>query len=173
MCVILHPLPLQEHVFQPYENLLPYEDFSIRLTNADLPRLREILRSVTEDEVGAWPAAAAVIRGAGAALKACRRSRPALPATCLPPVCAAASSKRCGLYQWRRLTAHHPSDPSPTEPTTRVLLPPLVPQYRRMMQALLAVRPAFSWVPWQGGRAFDYTIAALRRRYLHLKAAYF
>ncbi|PSC72509.1 exostosin-like glycosyltransferase isoform B [Micractinium conductrix] len=44
------PVIVQEHVFQPYENLLPYEDFSIRLTNADLPRLREILRSVTEDE---------------------------------------------------------------------------------------------------------------------------
>lgn len=40
----------QEHVFHPFEEVLPYETFSIRLNNADLPRLREILRSVTDDQ---------------------------------------------------------------------------------------------------------------------------
>ena len=38
------PLLPQDHVAQPYEDLLPYEDFSLRLNNGDLPRLREILR---------------------------------------------------------------------------------------------------------------------------------
>lgn len=35
---------------QYFEDILPYEDFSIRLNNADLPQLREILRSVTDEE---------------------------------------------------------------------------------------------------------------------------
>ncbi|KAL4451657.1 hypothetical protein ABPG75_007319 [Micractinium tetrahymenae] len=39
-----------EHVFQPFEDVLAYETFSIRLTNSDLPRLREILRSVTSEQ---------------------------------------------------------------------------------------------------------------------------
>lgn len=37
-------------MIQHYEDVLPYEDFSIRLTNADLPRLRELLRSVTDEQ---------------------------------------------------------------------------------------------------------------------------
>ncbi|KAL4856557.1 putative glycosyltransferase [Chlorella vulgaris] len=41
------PVIIQEHVFQPYEDLLPYETFSLRLSNADLPKLREILRGVS------------------------------------------------------------------------------------------------------------------------------
>lgn len=35
---------------QPYEELVPYELFSLRLSNDDLPRLREILRSVTDEQ---------------------------------------------------------------------------------------------------------------------------
>ena len=38
----------QEHNYQPYEELLPYELFSLRLSNADLPHLREILRGVSD-----------------------------------------------------------------------------------------------------------------------------
>lgn len=37
-------------MFQPYEDVLPYEEFSIRLNNNDLPRLRELLRSVTDEQ---------------------------------------------------------------------------------------------------------------------------
>jgi len=37
-------------VFHPYEDILPYETFSIRLNNDDLPFLREILRNVTDDQ---------------------------------------------------------------------------------------------------------------------------
>jgi hypothetical protein len=35
---------------QPYEDVLPYQDFSIRLTKADIPNIGNILRNVTEDE---------------------------------------------------------------------------------------------------------------------------
>ncbi|KAL4427764.1 hypothetical protein ABPG75_001853 [Micractinium tetrahymenae] len=44
------PVIVQEHVLQFYEDVLPYELFSIRLNNADLPQLREILRSVTDEQ---------------------------------------------------------------------------------------------------------------------------
>ncbi|KAL4427766.1 hypothetical protein ABPG75_001855 [Micractinium tetrahymenae] len=44
------PVIVQEHVVQAFEDVLPYELFSIRLNNADLPRLREILRSVTDEQ---------------------------------------------------------------------------------------------------------------------------
>ena len=86
---------VQDHVYQPYEELLPYEDFSIRLNNQDLPHLREILRGVTDE------------------------------------------------------------------------------QYRRLLDNLLRYQDAFMWDPAWGGRAFDYTIATLRRRYMALKAVFF
>lgn len=85
----------QEHTFQPYEDLLPYEAFSIRLTNSDLPRIREILRGVTEE------------------------------------------------------------------------------QYAGMLRELIRYRDAFHWYADEGGRAFDWTIASLRRRWQNLKALYY
>ncbi len=92
------PLPLlalQEHVYQPYEEVLPYETFSLRLSNAQLPQLPQLLRSVTQEE------------------------------------------------------------------------------YRRLLEGVLRYRDAFVWDRDLGGRAFDYTIATLRRRYLNLKSLYF
>lgn len=58
------PVVIQEQVFQPFEELLPYEQFSLRLTNAEVRRLPEILRSVTPEQLAAlqrglarhWPA---------------------------------------------------------------------------------------------------------------------
>jgi hypothetical protein len=58
------PVIIQEHVYQPYEEILPYEEFSIRLNNEDLPRLPSILRSITPEQLAAlqagvakyWPA---------------------------------------------------------------------------------------------------------------------
>lgn len=44
------PPSLQDHVKQYFEDVLPFEDFSLRLNNEDLPYLREILRAVTEEE---------------------------------------------------------------------------------------------------------------------------
>ncbi|KAL4449410.1 hypothetical protein ABPG77_007054 [Micractinium sp. CCAP 211/92] len=44
------PVIVQDHIMQYFEDILPYEDFSMRLNNADLPQLREILRSVTDEE---------------------------------------------------------------------------------------------------------------------------
>lgn len=41
---------MQEETFQGFEELLPYELFSIRLSNAELPQLREILRSITPEQ---------------------------------------------------------------------------------------------------------------------------
>ncbi len=37
-------------MFQPYEDLLPYDDFSIRLPAADVPRIREVLAAVSDKE---------------------------------------------------------------------------------------------------------------------------
>ena len=31
---------LQEHVYQPFEEVLPYELFSVRLSNSDLPQVQ-------------------------------------------------------------------------------------------------------------------------------------
>ena len=91
---LLAHLPVQERVFQPLEGVLPYEEFSLRLTNADLPRLPAILRGVSEA------------------------------------------------------------------------------RYRRLVEGVVRYRTAFLW-DRTGGRAFEYTVAALRRRYLNLKAKYF
>lgn len=89
------PVIVQEHTFQPYEDLLPYPAFSIRLTNADLPLIREILRNVTDQ------------------------------------------------------------------------------QYRGMLLELIKYRDAFHWYGEEGGRAFDWTVASLRRRWQNLKALYY
>lgn len=43
-------------------------------------------------------------------------------------------------------------------------------QYWRMMEHLIKFRPAFNWFPESGGRAFDFTIASLRRRHQNMKA---
>ncbi|KAL4427660.1 hypothetical protein ABPG75_001749 [Micractinium tetrahymenae] len=89
------PVIVQEQVFQAYEDLLPYEAFSVRLTNQDLPMLREILRNISDA------------------------------------------------------------------------------QYRGMMQQLVTYRSAFNWWTESGGRAFDWTIASLHRRYQNMKALYY
>ncbi|KAL4444666.1 hypothetical protein ABPG77_002483 [Micractinium sp. CCAP 211/92] len=88
------PVIVQEHVVQYYEDVLPYETFSIRLNNEDLPNLRELLRSVTDE------------------------------------------------------------------------------QYRRLLKGVLEHRLAFSWNIAKGGKAFDYTLLSLRRKYLNLKSLY-
>lgn len=41
------------------------------------------------------------------------------------------------------------------------------------MAALLQHYQAFNWEAHLGGRAFDYTVATLRRRYLNLKALFY
>ena len=45
------PLIIQEHVFQPLEDVLPYEEFSVRLNNNDIPKIPEILRAITPDQL--------------------------------------------------------------------------------------------------------------------------
>ncbi len=58
------PVIIQEHVYQPYEEILPYEEFSIRLNNDDIPMLPSILRSISPQQLAAlqagvekyWPA---------------------------------------------------------------------------------------------------------------------
>lgn len=44
------PLIIQDGVHQPYEDLLPYADFSLRLARTDIPRLLDILRAVPQEE---------------------------------------------------------------------------------------------------------------------------
>jgi len=89
------PVIIQEHVYQPYEEVLPYEEFSIRLDNEDIPRLPSILRSISPQQLAALQVGVA--------------------------------------KYW----------------------------------------PAMIWEAEFGGKAFDYAILALRRRYLHLKSKYY
>jgi hypothetical protein len=87
------PVVVQEHVFQPYEDMLPFESFSLRLTNADLPLLREILRGISDKH------------------------------------------------------------------------------YKQLLAGVFRYRHAFHWEAEHGGQAFDYTIASLQRRHLHLQGS--
>ena len=44
---------MQDHVHQYFEDIMPYEQFSIRLSNADIPNLPAILRSVSDAQYAA------------------------------------------------------------------------------------------------------------------------
>ncbi len=33
------PVVIQDHVYQPYESVLPYQEFSIRLAKSDIPKV--------------------------------------------------------------------------------------------------------------------------------------
>ncbi|KAL4854627.1 glycosyltransferase like protein [Chlorella vulgaris] len=46
-------------------------------------------------------------------------------------------------------------------------------QYRMLVQGLLRYRDAFLWDVSGGGKAFEYTIASLRRRHLNFKSLYY
>lgn len=46
-------------------------------------------------------------------------------------------------------------------------------QYRLLLENVLRYFKAFSWAADQGGRAFDYTIASLRRKHMNMKAMYY
>jgi len=58
------PVVIQEHVYQPFEDVLPYEEFSLRLNNADIHRLPDLLRAIGPERLAAlqrglqkyWPA---------------------------------------------------------------------------------------------------------------------
>ncbi|KAG2486339.1 hypothetical protein HYH03_015043 [Edaphochlamys debaryana] len=43
------PLVIQDMVYQPFEDTMPYEEFAVRLPLRDVPRLVEILRSYSDD----------------------------------------------------------------------------------------------------------------------------
>ncbi|KAG2491281.1 hypothetical protein HYH03_010287 [Edaphochlamys debaryana] len=45
------PLVIQDHVYQPFEDTMPYEEFSVRLPLRDVPRLVDVLRSYSDDEL--------------------------------------------------------------------------------------------------------------------------
>ncbi len=46
----LLPYATQDHIFQPVEDLLPYEEFSLRLPAADIPRIEAVLQAVSDQE---------------------------------------------------------------------------------------------------------------------------
>lgn len=58
------PVIIQDHVHQPFEDLLSYPDFSIRVARAELPSLVDLLRAVPEKEV------LRLMRGTAAAYRA-------------------------------------------------------------------------------------------------------
>ena len=134
-------------MFHPYEDILPYESFSLRLTNDDIPNLREILRGVTDEQyrrlvqvgAGTWAARAGPLREL--ALSVAKWGDPrSLPQ---PAQCALARGSR-----------------RPRRP-------------RRPLQNVVRHAAAFSWYPESGGSAFNYTIATLRRKHMNLKALYY
>jgi Exostosin family len=45
------PVIIQDGVHQPFETVLPYWRFSVRLAKADLPRLPQLLSAIDHDEV--------------------------------------------------------------------------------------------------------------------------
>ncbi|GAX80858.1 hypothetical protein CEUSTIGMA_g8293.t1 [Chlamydomonas eustigma] len=44
------PVVIQDHVFQPFEDIIPYEEMSVRIAKRDIPDLIPILRAITLDE---------------------------------------------------------------------------------------------------------------------------
>ena len=46
-------------------------------------------------------------------------------------------------------------------------------QYRQLVENMKQYMYAFEWELGVGGRAFDYTIASLRRRHMNLKSLYY
>ena len=46
-------------------------------------------------------------------------------------------------------------------------------QYRQLVENMKLYMYAFEWELGVGGRAFDYTIASLRRRHMNLKSLYY
>jgi hypothetical protein len=89
------PVITQDHTWQPFEELLPYEEFSVRISNAEIPNIMPILRAYTTEQID------------------------------------------------------------------------------RMRLALAQHWGAFVWQSGQGGLAYNYTIAALKRRMHNLEAQYF
>jgi len=47
------PVVTQDHVWQPFEELLPYERFSVRVSNADVPNIVPILRAFSDEQIRA------------------------------------------------------------------------------------------------------------------------
>ena len=89
------PVIIQDHVFQPFEEILPYEEFSIRLNNDDIEHLPDLLRSIGPSQI------------------------------------------------------------------------------KKLQQGIIRYWKAFVFDQEVGGKAFDFTILALRRRYQNLKAGYY
>jgi hypothetical protein len=42
--------PQQDHIYQPYDDVVPYEEFSIRLSAQDVPRIKQLLEAVSPAE---------------------------------------------------------------------------------------------------------------------------
>jgi hypothetical protein len=45
------PVIIQDHVHQPFEDILPYHHFSVRLRVKDVPSIVSILRSYTDEQI--------------------------------------------------------------------------------------------------------------------------
>jgi hypothetical protein len=45
------PTPTQDHVLQPFEDQLPYHEFSVRVPVKDIPKSLDMLRSYTDKDL--------------------------------------------------------------------------------------------------------------------------
>jgi hypothetical protein len=123
-----HLLPPQDHVYQPYESILPYQEFSVRLAKSDIPK--------------------------------------------------ASSSPR--PHQRGRHAAPNPAVPA-TEPSGRlchaqigdILRNVSDSEYQHLRRNLAKYYGAFVWESEGGGTAYNYTLAALRKRHQYLTASHY
>eukprot|EP00955_Chlamydomonas_euryale_P045560 353182-Chlamydomonas_euryale.AAC.52 len=44
------PVIIQDHVYQPYESIVPYDEMSVRIAKSEIPDLLPILRGISEEE---------------------------------------------------------------------------------------------------------------------------
>jgi hypothetical protein len=138
---------LQDHVFQPYEDVIPYDDFSIRLASKDVPSIKQLLEAVSPAE---WRRLHEGLK------KWCVPARPALRCACLlhwmRPCSCAAPSGLAGLPACcRRLAALTQAGPGR-----------LIP--RRWHP--------FVWEQDVGGTAYQTTLASLKKRLVQRRAGF-
>ena len=55
---------MQDHVWQPFEDLLPYHEFTVRLSVKDVPNIVRILRAYTPEQMDAMRLAMARVHTA-------------------------------------------------------------------------------------------------------------
>ena len=128
---------------QPFDDVLNYESFSLRLSVADVPNLMSILKAISPAEIhqyrlNMWVLGLWIARGH--IMHQMKRVLTSIKMFCLIIFC---------------ILSHHPE--------TLISHFPNCLQYCRHK-----VYKAFHWVPEYGGQAYNYTMLSLRRKLQNL-----